>query len=146
MDGATSRRSTDSKDDDSDDEFNIESGDALIEEPFSGGFSDFYDYGSDELYQSSNLSVIQTLAILFTWFSSFPGISKEAFGRLLYVLRNFLLPGNNKLPDSYAKAFTMIKHLLLPVEVYDCCVNDCIVFRKSANGDFTNLTRCPAQY
>lgn len=107
------------------------------------GGNDFYDYGSEVLYQSSNLSVVKTLAILFTWFSSFPGISKEAFGRLLYVLNNFILPKDNKLPDSSGKALTMIKHLLVSLEEHDSCVNDCVVFRKCGEGDFTRLTHCP---
>ena len=97
---------------------------------------------SECLYESSEFSVIQTLAILFTWFCSFP-ISKEAFGRLLYLLHQFVLPVNNKLPNSYERARSTIQDFLVPVQEYDCCVNDCIVFRNCSDGKFKDLIACP---
>jgi hypothetical protein len=96
-----------------------------------------------KLHLSSDLTVCKTLGILFTWFCSSSGTSKEAFSRLLYILHNFLLPHGNKLPDSYAKALSKVKHLLIPVQKYDCCVNDCLVFRESTDGDFNDLEQCP---
>lgn len=118
-------------------------GDVSIEEPFSYGLYDYYDYDSDLLYESSKVTVIQSLAILFNWFSSFPGLSKEAFSNLLNILHFILLPKGNKLPNSYSKALTLIKHLLLSETEYDCCVNDCVVYRNCAKGDFSSLTTCP---
>lgn len=112
-----------------------------IEEPFQE-FMDhdvFGDGDSSPLYESSELSVSQSLAILFNWFCSYPGISKEAFNRLLYLLNSFLLPVDNKLPNSYIKARTAIKEMLVPVQQYDCCINDCILYRKDAK----DLTNCP---
>ena len=97
---------------------------------------------SDCLYESCKFSVVQTLAILFTWFCSFP-ISKEAFGRLLYLLHQFVLPANNKLPDSYGKARNTIQDFLVPIQEYDCCINDCIIFRNCSDGAFKDLTTCP---
>ena len=65
------------------------------------------------------------------------------FSRLLYLLNTFLLPAGNTLPTSYLKARAAINHLLVPAQGYDCCVNDCIIFRKSAERDFSDLSSCP---
>lgn len=89
------------------------------------------------------MTVVQTLAILFDWFASCPGISKEAFSQLLHVLHCYLLPQGNNLPDCYSKALTLVQHLLVQVTEYDSCINDCVVFRKGSKGDFSNLSTCP---
>lgn len=85
---------------------------STLEDPFdSCGFdsNDVLSEGIDEeLYPSANVTLMQALAILFAWFSSFPGLSKEAFHQLLYLLHTFLLPAGNKLPPSYYKAHAMI--------------------------------------
>lgn len=117
-----------------------------MNEPFPNYDLGDYDPNSEcseQLYDTSEISVSQSLAILFNWYCSFPGISKEAFSRLLYLLNSFLLPNGNKLPNSYARAKSLIKDLLVPVQNYDCCSNDCIVFRNSAKGDFKDLDVCP---
>jgi len=122
-----------------------------ISEPFDTDESEYFcdsntipsSDDSEKLYPSSQLTVVQCLAILFTWFCSYPGISKEAFSRLLYLLNSFLLPTCNILPTSYQKARVASKHFLVPAQEYDCCINDCIVFRKCAEGDFKHLSSCP---
>ena len=91
------------------------------------------------LYPDSTLSVSFALAILFNWFTAFPGVSKEAFSSLLSLLHHFILPLGNNLPSTFATARGLISTLLVPVEEYDCCVNDCIIFR-GANKD---LIQCP---
>ena len=101
------------------------------------------DDTSGSLYESSELSVNKTLAILFTWFCSSPSISKEAFSGLLNLLHNFVLPKDNKLPSSYPQARSVIHNVLVPVEEYHCCINDCIIFRNGSEGSFESLTRCP---
>ena len=108
----------------------------------------FSDYDSDiptlhenteELFPGSTLTVISALAILYSWFAAFPGISKEALGRLLYILHTYLLPPENKLPSSYAAAHAIVKHhLVQPIE-YHCCINDCILFRD----EYEQLVQCP---
>jgi len=70
---------------------------------------------SEKLYTSSVLSVQQTLALLFVWFSSFPGISKEAFGKLLSLLQTQILPQPNHLPKTYDKAHALVKKNLMPM-------------------------------
>ena len=103
----------------------------------------FHDDTSELLYTSCNLSVKQTLAVLFTWFASFPGISKEAFSELLRILHIFILPEGNLLPTSYAKAHSIIDSNIVPVETYHCCINDCVVYRKCSDGDFQDIEICP---
>ena len=119
--------------------------DVHMNDPFQNSF--VYDCSFDDdsmkLFPSSELTVVKSLALLFSWFCSFPGISKEAFGRLLYLLNTFLLPTGNTLPNSYQKARATINHLLVPTHEYDCCVNDCIIFRKCAEGDSSHLSSCP---
>ena len=94
-----------------------------LEEPFiSCGLdaADVLEEDVDEkLHPSSDVTIMQALAILFAWFSAFPGLSKEAFDRLLYVLHTFLLPSGNKLPPSYRKAHAMVNKRIVPVDEYD---------------------------
>ena len=84
----------------------------------------------EKLYPSSNLTVSKALGILFSWFCSY-SISKAAFNKLLFTLHNFVLPDGNRLPESYVKGLDKVKHLLVPIQKYDVCVNDCIIYRRS---------------
>lgn len=126
---------------------NFELEDIGIEEPFDDGSSigpyTIEDDTSDSLYKSSPLSVNKTLAILFSWFCSTPGISKESFSRLLHLLHKLMLPADNKLPSSYQQAQAAIRGLLVPLNDYDCCINDCILFRNCSEGNFKDLSDCP---
>ena len=90
-------------------------------------------------YSNSQLTVAETLAVLFSWFASFPGISKEAFSRLLFLLHTFILPENNNLPCSYHEAHRIIKRNLTSAQEYDCCPNDCILYTNEKK----DLTSCP---
>ena len=118
-----------------------------LEEPFLSCGLDPADVLEDDvdekLHPSSDVTLMQALAILFAWFAAFPGLSKEAFDRLLYLLHTFLLPAGNKLPPSYSKAHAMINKRIVPVEEYDCCINDCVLFRDSASGTYSKMTVCP---
>lgn len=101
------------------------------------------DGDSGMLYSDSSISMTQALSLLFSWFSAFPGLSKESFSRLLLILHLYLLPPGNKLPCTYASALKILKPYLTPVTDYHCCINDCIVYRNSSSGDFEKLTSCP---
>lgn len=94
---------------------------------------------SPPLYPGSTLSVLGSVAILFSWFSTFPGVTKEALSQLLHILHFFLLPGENSLPATYSQALALVQSLLVPVTEYHCCVNDCVVFR----GPYRDLAQCP---
>ncbi len=94
------------------------------------------------LFPGSPLSVVQAIAILLAWFTSFP-ISKEAFSRLLFLMHTFLLPSGNALPASYSAAVSLIRSFLLPVHDYHCCVNDCVIYRNTGTSLYKDLTECP---
>ena len=104
--------------------------------------SDIDDIKSEPLFELSTVSFVQTIAILFSWFTSYPGISKEAFSKLLSQLHTFILPRGNKLSHSYEKALSLIKKLIIPAEQYDCCINDCIVFCNTLTNEFQDLLVC----
>lgn len=95
------------------------------------------------LYDGARLTSEQANYMLLSWFSSFPGVSKSAFSRLLYILHCFILPADNNLPSSYADLYKKIQAFLSPVKDYHCCINDCVVFRDSVAGEYSKLSQCP---
>ncbi len=97
---------------------------------------DFKD-NDDRLFSDAQLSTIQAVTMMFTWFSTFPGISKEAFNKLLSLLHDFILPSGNNLPANYREAKKMIDPYLSPITEYHCCINDCIIYRDSRDGKFS---------
>ena len=101
------------------------------------------DGSGEKLFSASNVTVLQSLAVLFAWFSSYPGLSKEAFNRLLLILSTFLLPSGNKIPPSYYEAYAIISKRISPVEEYHCCVNGCMLYRDSNSAKYSKLTECP---
>lgn len=84
----------------SEDELSDVSDNINIDEPYVSGDFELLD-DTEKLY-----TLIQLLALWFSWFCSSPGTSKESFSRLLHILNMFLLPDGNSLPESYAKALT----------------------------------------
>lgn len=98
-----------------------------------------------KLYPGARTTREQAMYTLVSWFSSYPGISKSAFNRLLLILHDFILPAENSLPKSYEDVLKMMQPFLNPIKDYHCCVNDCIVFRDSdACGEtYAKLTKCP---
>lgn len=74
-----------------------------IDEPLQYDYYNIFDLNNDcseQLHESSELSVSKSLAMLFNWFCSYPSISKECFDRLLFLLHSFFLPTGNKLCKS----------------------------------------------
>ena len=119
-----------------------------LPDEFDDPYEDMYDdttfsFGDTEhtspLFPGSSINILSSLAILFSWFSAFPGISKQAFNQLFHILHYFILPSGNSLPATYTDAYSIIRHLLATVEDYDCCPNDCILYR----GPHANSTHCP---
>ena len=94
---------------------------------------------AEPLYSNASITVTATLALLFSWFSLYPGISKEAFSHLLCILHHFILPHGNQLPASYSSASNLVKNFLVPTQEYHCCVNDCVIFR----GTTSDCLQCP---
>ena len=96
-----------------------------------------------KLYAGARVTNDQAIYMLVSWFSSYPGISKSAFSRLLYILNAFILPTENNLPQTYDNLQKKIKPFLSPIVDYHCCVNDCVVFRDSDSGKYSKLLKCP---
>ena len=96
-----------------------------------------------KLYHNASVTTLQAVCMLLSWFTSFPGISKSSFSRLLNILHNFLLPKDNTLPTKYADALRLLQPFLSPAKEYHSCVNDCVIFRNSTAGKYEKLTKCP---
>ncbi|KAK3735529.1 hypothetical protein QZH41_010032 [Actinostola sp. cb2023] len=103
-----------------------------------------YSSGSADLplYNGSSVTVLQSLAGYFAWFTEFPAVSKSALSSMLALNKN-LMPSPNNLPASYEEAMKFMKPFLLPLVVYDVCLNDCIVYRKTERYDYSKLESCP---
>ena len=95
------------------------------------------------LYPNSQLTTVQAVSILTSWFSAFPGTSKRSFSRLLKILNSIILPKGNSLPTSYAQAISMLKPYMNTVREYHCCVNDCILYRNTETTSYKSLLKCP---
>ena len=111
--------------------------------PTSSYSSYSFDDAQQKLHPDSSLTTLKAVMILLSWFSSFPGISKNAFSRLLFVLGKFILPKDNNLPKTYSEAVKMVRDLTTPITDYHCCINDCILFRDCVQGKYASLTKCP---
>ena len=94
----------------------------------------------DTLFEGSSIGVIGAISLLMSWFASFPGISKQALGQLLFILHHVILPSGNLLPATYKDAFSVIQSQLVPVTEFHCYPNDCILYR----GAYAAATHCPS--
>ena len=56
---------------------------------------------SQLLYEGASVTVLEALVSMFDWFTSHPGISKEALSEMLYLQHHTHLPAGNSLPDSF---------------------------------------------
>ncbi|XP_062584302.1 uncharacterized protein LOC134246058 [Saccostrea cucullata] len=70
------------------------------------------------------------------------GMSKTALSDTLQCEKSSL-PQPNYLPGTYKEAKTFISPFLIPLEKYDACVNDCIVYRDSGALLYSDLSDCP---
>ena len=100
---------------------------------------EFMDIEDQQLYPGSKISCLSAIATLMSWFSTFPGLSEEAFSHLLYLLCTFILPQNNELPSSYFAAYSLVNHLLIHPQEFHAWVNDCKLFCN----EYKDLQSCP---
>lgn len=103
----------------------------------------FGDDSSDPLYPGAKVTTFQATTILTSWFSLYPGITKSAFNRLLQILHLYILPEGNNLPGTYADVHKSLDRFLTPATEYHCCVNDCIIYRKSTTANYADLDEYP---
>jgi len=107
--------------------------DIEIDEPFLEGPEDMnpdFDDTSSDLYTTSKFTAHQTLALLFSWFSAYPGINKEAFSALLYLL-HYQNPLTYSGQEPHSSCWE-----------YHCCINDCILYRDCVNTRYEHLSSC----
>ena len=93
----------------------------------------------EKLFPAARVTKMQAITILMSWFSVHPGVSKEAFSKLLHVLHTQILPPGNILPDCYKDACKSVQEIVTPRVDYHCCKKDCIIFR----GLYADLKECP---
>ena len=92
----------------------------------------------EPLYDGAGVTVLQTLAKHFEWFTSHPGTSKEALSDVIQMQHD-ILPKGHRLPSSYHSARTLIEAFLVKPVVFHVCSNDCIVYRN----EYADATHCP---
>ena len=90
------------------------------------------------LYTGSRISILAAVFAKFRTFCSHPFSTKEELGELFRADHLFNLPKNNNMPESYKEARKLIENFFVPLERYDVCVNDCMIFRK----DSVDLEAC----
>ena len=97
---------------------------------------------SQKLYASSSVTLLEAVFQHFYVFSTNNGMSKSAMSNALQTEKSHL-PQPNSLPPTFKEAKTLIKPLLMPLQKYDACINDCILFRSCDNGNYSDLASCP---
>ena len=90
------------------------------------------------LYSGANVTLLETLAKHFEWFTSHPGTSKEALSEPL-CMEHSILPEGNLLPDSYSSAYRLIEPYLIKPQVFHACINDYVLFCN----EYLTYTKCP---
>ncbi len=88
---------------------------------FDSTWIDSSGHATLPLFEGSRSIVLQALVKHFHWFSSHPGISKEALSSML-AMEHGLLPDGNKIPRSYEEALKCIEPYLVQPVVYDVCI------------------------
>ena len=66
-------------------------------------------------------------------------MSKEAISNIFYTDHFHILPKNNCVPSSFEAAKQAIQAFLIGLEKYDCCKNDCIIYRQQ----YYSVKCCP---
>ncbi len=62
----------------------------------------------------------------------------------IFKTHKYDLPEGNCFPSTWKEAKGLLKDTLVPLRKYECCVNDCIIYRKVLGGaDYSKLTECP---
>ncbi|XP_071135395.1 uncharacterized protein [Mytilus edulis] len=97
---------------------------------------------SQKLYASSSVTLLEAVFQHFHVFSTNNGMSKSAMSNALQTEKSHL-PQPNSLPPTFKEAKSLIKPLLMPLQKYDACINDCILFRSCDNGNYSDLASCP---
>ena len=111
--------------------------------------SDFDKYMDLGVYQThwsvshrlnKKLSILEYIFEIMREFVSTPNASKKTVTNHLSALKYKVLETvNEKLPDSFEAALKILEQFLIPLNTFNVCPNDCIIYRK----DYEHETKCP---
>ena len=89
---------------------------------------------------NSKLSVLEYLFQTLKIFASKPNESKDNTSTHLYHEKYDLSEViNEKLPNTFEEAISILSPFLMPLKVYNVCTNDCVIFWRQYKDD----TNCP---
>ncbi len=72
------------------------------------------------------------------------GHTKDSLDKSILAYKQDIHVTPNNFPASLYEAKKWIGKYLLPTDTYDCCINDCCLFRKiSDSKDYSKLSKCP---
>ncbi|XP_072043489.1 uncharacterized protein [Amphiura filiformis] len=111
-----------------------------------GGFLESADWslGSNLMTQKKHAAT-SLLSSVILWRSSYQQskktvdmVSQDAMTQMFTAVK-LLLPPDNRLPDTWNKAYRMVAPDLIPVQHADMCPDDHVIF----TGQFAQLDKCP---
>lgn len=85
------------------------------------------------LYQGSSITVRSAIEGYIKIFVD-KSCTKETLSEMLNHSKD-ILPQPNNLPASYKRLRSLISNELIPVILYNVCINDCLIFRKEHGQD-----------
>ncbi len=98
-----------------------------------------------KLYEgaSENQTVLRSVAKHVMIHIKNHGFTQKAMDEI-FKTHKFDLPEGNCFPSNWREAKGMLKDSIVPLKKYDCCLNDCMIYRKVLGGaDYSKLTECP---
>ncbi|XP_022100010.1 uncharacterized protein LOC110984295 [Acanthaster planci] len=102
-----------------------------------------FDPKNAPLFTGSEVSVLQAVTMLLSVHGLFPGVSQRAIGEIFRILHYFILPAGNGLPDSFVAAKKLVGEFLIPVNTFDVCPQDHVVF-DGPNRERLHCPKCSA--
>eukprot|EP00111_Clytia_hemisphaerica_P011821 TCONS_00034748-protein len=95
------------------------------------------DVAKTKLYPGSELTVLEAIFLKIRTFVGHTS-SKAELSEIFRNDHQHVLPKPNNMPSSYEEAYKLIEPFLLPLETYDVCVDDCMLFR----GEHSEKDQC----
>ena len=99
--------------------------------------------GDEPLFPGSTETVFKAVCGHMMQFVANHGMTKLAVSQSL-LQHHRALPTENKLPTSYAEAMKLLEPYLVPLQRYEVCPSDCLIYKRYWNGpDYSQHTACP---
>ena len=90
------------------------------------------------LYEDSPISLLEYIFLEYCKFVIHPFYAKSTVSETFRTDSNFKLPKPNLCPQDFSQVKKIIKDFLVPLQTFNVCPKDCIVFRK----DYEKLEKC----